>query len=177
MITIPHKLQIIRRQRIRRPRSLQLLAVLVALALGLLGLPLIALPASAAAATPTFQQVRAKEITTGTVNSLAFNSANTSGNLIVVYLTWTNANSVSVTDTRNGDVYTSVEPRTTWGTSSNRSSQVFYAKNIAGGSNTVRATFATAITSWAECTSTSTPGSTKWTRWTSAPSTRAPRQR
>ena len=30
------------------------------------------------------------------------------------------------------------------------SSQVFYAKNIAGGANTVQATFATAITSWGD---------------------------
>ena len=107
---------------------------------------LIASPASAAS-TPTFKQVRAKEITSGTVNSLAFNSANTAGNLIVVYVAWTNTNTASVSDTR-GNVYTSAGARTTWGATSTSSSQVFYAKNIAGGSNTVRATFATSITSW-----------------------------
>ncbi len=85
--------------------------------------------------------MRAAEVTSGTLNSLAFSSANTAGNLIVVYLTWTNTNSVSITDTR-GNVYTNVGTRTTWGASSNASSQVFYAKNIAGGANTVRATFA-----------------------------------
>ena len=149
MITLPHKVQTIRPQRIQRPRSVQVLAVLVAVALGLLGVPLTTITARAAAATPTFKQVRAAEITSGTLNSLAFSSANTAGNLIVVYLTWTNTNSVSVTDTR-GNVYTNVGTRTTWGASSNESSQVFYAKNIAGGANTVRATFATAITSWAD---------------------------
>jgi glucose/arabinose dehydrogenase/chitodextrinase len=149
MITLPHKMQTTRRQRVGHPRSVQLLAVLIAVALGLLGLPLIALPASAAAATPTFEQVRAKEITTGTFNSLAFNSANTAGNLIVVYLAWSNTGSVSISDTR-GNAYTSAGSLTTWGASSNRSSQVFYAKNVAGGANTVRATFDTAITSWAD---------------------------
>ena len=148
MITSSRNGQNIRRAHIRRPRFRRAVAVIVAVTLSLLGLSLTASPASAAA-TPTFTQVRAKEITSGTLNSLAFNSANTAGNLIVVYLTWTNTNSVSVTDTR-GNVYTSVGSRTTWGASSNRSSQVFYAKNIADGSNTVRATFTTAISSWAD---------------------------
>jgi hypothetical protein len=132
----------------RRSGTLRAIAALAAAILGLLGLPLIA-PTASAAATPAFKQARAKEITSGSLNSLAFNSANTAGNLIVVYLAWSNTNSVSLTDTR-GNVYTSVGSRTTWGASSNSSSQVFYAKNIAGGSNTVRATFATAISSWAD---------------------------
>jgi hypothetical protein len=132
----------------RRSGTLRAIAALAAATLGLLGLPLIA-PTASAAATPAFKQARAKEITSGSLNSLAFNSANTAGNLIVVYLAWSNTNSVSLTDTR-GNVYTSVGSRTTWGASSNSSSQVFYAKNIAGGSNTVRATFATAISSWAD---------------------------
>ncbi len=89
-----------------RPWFRRALALLVTTALGLLGLPIFA-PSASAAATPTFKQVRAKEITSGTLNSLAFNSANTAGNLIVVYLVWTNSGSVSVTDTR-GNVYTSV---------------------------------------------------------------------
>ena len=104
----------IRRFYIRRLGFRRAAALLVAVTLGFLGLPLIASPADAASATPTFTQVRAKEITSGTLNSLAFNSANTAGNLIVVYLTWTNTDSVSVTDTR-GNAYTSVGSRTTWG--------------------------------------------------------------
>jgi hypothetical protein len=117
--------------------------------IGLLSLSLF--PSSAGAATATFKQVNAKEIKSGTINSAAFKSANTAGNLIVVYVAWTNTSSVSVTDTR-GNVYASVESPTTWGPSANRSSQLFYARNIAGGSNTVRATFATAISSpgWAD---------------------------
>jgi hypothetical protein len=121
---------------------------LVAVTLALLSVPLI--PSPARAATATFKQVAAKEIKSGKINSLAFNKANTAGNLIVVYLAWTNTKSVKVTDTRH-NAYKSVEKGpTTWG--SNRSSQVFYATNIAGGSNTVRATFADAIKSggWAD---------------------------
>ncbi len=130
-----------------RPWFRRALALLVTTALGLLGLPIFA-PSASAAATPTFKQVRAKEITSGTLNSLAFNSANTAGNLIVVYLVWTNSGSVSVTDTR-GNVYTSVGSPHDVG-ELNNSSQVFYAKNVAGGSNTVRASFATAISSSAD---------------------------
>jgi hypothetical protein len=140
--------QITLRAQVWRPRYL--VAVFVAAILGLVALPLIASPARAA--TATFKQVSAREIKSGTVNSLTFNSANTAGNLIVVYLAWTNKNTVSVEDT-NGNEYSSVGlDRTTWGPNSSRSSQVFYAKNITGGANTVRATFATAISSqgWAD---------------------------
>src|SRR5262249_31120220 len=41
-------------------------------------------PTSAAPATPQFVQAGAKEVTSGTTNSLAFSSGNTTGNLIVV---------------------------------------------------------------------------------------------
>ncbi len=99
----------------------------------------------AEAATPTFVQVRAKEVTSGTTNSLAFSSANTSGNLIVVYVLWNNTAGVTLSDSR-GNGYASAAARTTWG--SNWSSQVFYARNIAAGSNTVTARFATAINSF-----------------------------
>ena len=132
------------RIQVRRPRSL--IAVLVAATLGLLSVPLI--PFHASAATATFKQVNANEIKSGSDNSLAFKSNNTAGNLIVVYLVWTNTGSVSVEDNRRNK-YTSVGERATWG--SNRSSQVFFASNIAAGSNTVQAKFTTAIKSpgWA----------------------------
>jgi glucose/arabinose dehydrogenase len=99
-----------------------------------------------AAATPTFVQTKAKQVTSGTTNALAFTNANTAGNLIVVYVIWSNTDPVSLSDSR-ANSYTSAVGRTTWGT--NWSSQVFYARNIAAGSNTVRATFATAISSFA----------------------------
>jgi hypothetical protein len=103
-----------------------------------------AAPASAEPATPQFVQALAKEVTSGTTNSLAFSSGNTAGNLIVVYAIWSNTNSSSVSDS-GGNAYAAAA-RTTWGT--NWSAQVFYAKNITGGSNTVTVTFATAVNSF-----------------------------
>jgi hypothetical protein len=120
----------------------------VAATLGLLSVPLISSHASAA--TATFKQVNANEIKSGSDNKLAFKSANTAGNLIVVFLAWTNTSSVSVTDLQGNEYKKVGDQPTTWG--SNRSSQVFYASNIAGGSNTVQAKFTTAIKSpgWAD---------------------------
>ena len=136
---IPHCVPTALRTQGRRPRSL--VAVLVAVALGLLTLPLVPSPAQAAAAT--FKQLDADEIQSGKFNSLTFNEANTAGNLIVVYLAWTNTDSVQIVDS-NQNQYQSVDLPTRWGPRLSRSSQVFYAANIAGGANTVRATFATA---------------------------------
>ena len=99
-----------------------------------------------AAATPAFVQTRVQEVNSGTSDSLAFTGANTAGNLIVAYVIWSNTSTVTLSDSK-GNSYISAAGRTTWG--SNWSSQVFYAKGIAGGTNTVTATFATAIGSWA----------------------------
>ncbi len=82
-------------------------------------------------------------MTSGTTNSLAFNSANTAGNLIVVYVLWSNTGAVTVSDSK-GNAYSSVGTATKWNNNA-FSSQVFYAKNVLGGANTVTATFATAI--------------------------------
>ena len=79
----------------------------------------------------------------GTVNSLAFSSNNTAGNLIVVYAVWGNTQPVTLTDTA-GNSYASAAPATRWNNGA-WSSQVFYAKSVAGGANTVRATFSQAI--------------------------------
>ena len=84
-------------------------------------------------------------MTSGTTASLAFSKANTAGNLIVVYVVWDNPGTVKVSDTR-GNTYTAATARQTCG--STWSAQVFYASNILGGSNTVKATFGTAITSF-----------------------------
>jgi glucose/arabinose dehydrogenase len=111
-------------------------------------LGLLAVPSPAQAATPAHVQSRAKEISSGTVNSLAFSNANTAGNLIVVYLIWNTASTVTLSDTK-GNVYAAAAPVTRWNNNT-WSSQVFYAKNIAAGTNTVRATFATSITAWAD---------------------------
>jgi hypothetical protein len=62
-------------------RAVPTLVGLVLLAGGLAGVLALS---GAQAATSSFVQGRAKEITSGATNSLAFNSANTAGNLIVV---------------------------------------------------------------------------------------------
>ena len=77
-------------------------------AVGLLALPAVD------AATGTFVQARQKQITSGTVNSLAFTNPNTAGNLIVVYVAWNNTGPVALSDSR-GNTYTSVAPATAWG--------------------------------------------------------------
>ena len=100
--------------------------------------------AEAASATPTFEQANAQEITSGTTNSVAFTSPTTSGNLIVVYVAWGNTGSVTLSDTQ-GNTYLSAQAVTTWGTSTAWRAQVLYAKNIAGGANTVTATFSQSV--------------------------------
>ena len=84
-------------------------------------------------------------MTSGTTASLAFSKANTARNLIVVYVVWDNPGTVKVTDTK-GNTYKAATSRKTFG--NNWSAQVFYASNIPGGSNTVKVTFGTAITSF-----------------------------
>ena len=106
------------------------------------GLPV----ASAAAppATPTFQQANAREITSGTVNSVPFPNSNAAGNLIVVYAVWGNTGSVTLSDTA-GNTYVSAQAATTWGSGNGSRAQVFYAKNVAGGANTVTGTFSSSV--------------------------------
>jgi prepilin-type N-terminal cleavage/methylation domain-containing protein len=90
-----------------------------------------------------FVQTKAEKADSPTTNSVPFDRPNTAGNLIVAYVVWDNPDAVnSVTDTRN-NVYAPVSPSVPLG--ANASAQVFYAKNVAGGSNTVTATFATGV--------------------------------
>jgi glucose/arabinose dehydrogenase/chitodextrinase len=98
------------------------------------------------ALTPAFVQARAREITSGTTNSLAFNSANAAGNLVVVYAVWSNTGSAAISDSR-GNTYASAQAVTRW-QANQWSAQVFYARNVAAGANTVTATFGTAIASF-----------------------------
>ena len=108
-------------------------------------IPSIVSLSQANAASTAFVQGGDTQVGSGTTASLAFSSANTSGNLIVVYVVWDNPGTVTVSDTR-GNIYTAATARQTWG--SNWSAQAFYASNILGGSNTVKATFGTAIKSF-----------------------------
>ena len=94
---------------------------------------------------PAFVQGASNQIGGGTTDPVAFAQANTTGNLIVAFVVWDNSGAATVADS-NGNIYAPATARTTWG--SGWSAQTFYAKNIAGGGNTVTATFATGITSF-----------------------------
>ena len=102
-------------------------------------------PSVASAATPAYVQGASAQVGSGTTASVAFPGANTAGNLIVVYVLWDNPGTVTVSDTK-GNTYTPGTARQTWGT--NWSSEVFYVSNVLGGTNTVKATFGTALTSF-----------------------------
>jgi chitodextrinase len=98
------------------------------------------------AAVPTFIQRRDLQVTSGNSVTVTFPSPNTAGNLIVAYVVWDNSGSVSLSDTRGNAYVGAIGPTKYSGDRTN--AQIFYAKNIAGGTNTVKATFATAITAW-----------------------------
>jgi outer membrane protein assembly factor BamB len=102
-------------------------------------------PPRAYAASTAFVQGRDTLVTSGTTAKLAFNHANTAGDLIVVYVVWDNPGTVKVSDTR-GNTYKAATARKTFGNS--WSAQVFYASSIHGGPDKVTATFGTAITSF-----------------------------
>ena len=96
--------------------------------------------------TPAFVQQNSNKITRGTTNRVAFPFANTAGDLIVAYVIWDNSGSVSLSDSK-GNVYMSAVGPTKW-SGDRTNAQIFYAKNIAGGANTVTVRFSTGITSW-----------------------------
>jgi hypothetical protein len=81
-------------------------------------------------------------ITGGSV-SVTFKKPTTAGNLIVAYVVWDNAGSVSVTDSAGDTFASAIGP--TQATGDPSSAQIFYAANIAGGPDTVTASFATGI--------------------------------
>jgi glucose/arabinose dehydrogenase len=124
-----------------QPRTVLSLIAAVAMLLGVL----VGVSVKPASAAPQFVQAMSKRVTSGTTDSPVFASPNTAGNLIVVYAVWSNAGSASVSDSA-GNTYSPATARTTW--ASSWSAQVFYAKNVAGGGNTVTTTFATAVNSF-----------------------------
>jgi hypothetical protein len=84
-----------------------------------------------------------------TASSVTFSSNNTAGNLIILALDWNSqaVSVLSVTDTK-GNVYSAAAPPVN-GDSGNLGSwrdQIFYAKNIGGGANTVNVEFSGAVT-------------------------------
>jgi chitodextrinase len=98
------------------------------------------------AGSPAFVQVRDAEIRSGTNVSVTFRSPNAAGNLIVAYAVWDNSGSVSITDTRGNRYLSAIGPSKYSQDKAN--AQVFYAKNVAAGANTVTATFQRAISAY-----------------------------
>jgi len=93
---------------------------------------------------PRFVQLRYLQIASGSSISTTLRRANKAGNLIVVYVVWDNSGSVSLTDSRGNTYVSAVGPTQSGGDGSN--AQIFYAKDIFSGANTVTANFETAIT-------------------------------
>jgi chitodextrinase len=92
-----------------------------------------------AAGVPTFVQKGDTQISSGSRSSVTFSNSNTAGNLIVAYVVWDNSYPVSVSDARGNSYVSAIGPTRYSGGQAR--AQIFYARNIAGGSNTVTATF------------------------------------
>ena len=105
----------------------------------------VAVVASSAAATPPkFLQRRFGRITAGASVSATFKRANRAGNLIVAHVVWDNAGAVTLTDSRGNRYVGAAGPTQAAGDPG--SSQVFYARDVGAGTNTVTAAFATPTT-------------------------------
>lgn len=96
-----------------------------------------------AAKNKQFVRKAVGRIKTGSSVIATFAKPNNSGHLLVAYVVWDNTDAVTISDSA-GNTYTSAIGPTTNG---GQSSQVFFAANVNGGSNTVTASFATAIAS------------------------------
>jgi chitodextrinase len=94
---------------------------------------------------PSFVQSNENQISSGTSVSVSFNAAASAGNTIVVYVIWDNTKSVTLTDSR-GNTFNSVGAPVLWG--SGNSAQIFYASGIAGGTDSVTATFRNSISNF-----------------------------
>jgi chitodextrinase len=113
------------------------------LAVSVAALSALPLPRAAHATQRAFVQKRYFQVTSGNSVSVTFRKPNVAGNLIVAYVVWDNGGAVSLADSRGNTYASAVGP--TQASGDTASAQIFYAPNIAGGSNTVTATFATAI--------------------------------
>jgi beta-lactam-binding protein with PASTA domain len=94
---------------------------------------------------PSFVQVNQNEISSGSSVAVRLNAATKAGNTIVVYAIWDNAGSASVKDSQS-DSFAGVSPAVTWG--NGYSAQIFYATNIAGGTDTVTLAFKQAVSTF-----------------------------
>ncbi len=94
---------------------------------------------------PTFVQQSQTQFSTGSRGTLAFNAATKAGDTIVAYVIWSNTSGVAFQDSL-GDTFASVSGPVNWG--SGFSTQIFYATHIAGGSDSVTATFQKAFSNF-----------------------------
>ncbi len=97
-------------------------------------------PSEGPAATAFVQSASISEFSSGTTDAVTFTRNAKAGNLIAVYVAWTNTTDSlsSVTDSL-GNTYTLVQNPTTLGTQGRAAGA--YSKNILGGPCTVTATF------------------------------------
>jgi trimeric autotransporter adhesin len=102
--------------------------------------------ATVTTAAPSFIQEKDNRVTSGTTSSATFSSPTTAGNLIVVYLIWDNTGAAAVSDSL-GNKYAAAIGSKLW-SNSHYTVQTFYAINSIGGTDTVTATFATAVNSF-----------------------------
>ncbi|PYX51406.1 MAG: hypothetical protein DMG76_32320, partial [Acidobacteria bacterium] len=107
--------------------------------------PLTVTTAAAPQSPPTFVQVNNNQVASGSTVSAAFRSATRSGNAIVAYVIWNNTGAAVLSDS-SGNSFVNVGAPLSWG--GGFSAQVFYATRIAGGADTVTATFRTPVTSF-----------------------------
>jgi chitodextrinase len=125
-------------------RPFRIERLLVALSMAVSGVQAIAHVVHAAVPR-VFVQRKYFQVTSGNSVSLLFRRPNTAGNLIVAYVVWDNNDAVSLADSRGNTYASAIGPTPSGAGAVN--AQIFYAKDIAGGTNTVTANFATAITS------------------------------
>jgi chitodextrinase len=110
----------------------------------LLALNAIVVSASAVQALQrTYIQKSYFAVTSGNSVSVTFKRPTVAGNLIVAYVVWDNGGAVSLADSSGNAYSTAVGP--TQASGDPMSAQIVYAPNIAGGSDTLTATFAATI--------------------------------
>jgi hypothetical protein len=126
-------------------RALLTVVTIAATALGslLLGSP--ASQATASQAAVSFVQEN-HTLTTGATVSVSMVNPTAAGDLLAVYVIWDNTSAATVSDSR-GDLFSAVSPAVRFARGA-ASAQVFYARTIAGGPDTITATFGTPTTSY-----------------------------
>src|SRR5262245_7548938 len=94
------------------------------------------------AAQARLVQKRSARITSGTMASATFLSPNAPGNLIAVSVVWDNAGAVALSDSAGNRYVSAIGPNRD---AAGGAAQVFYARNIMGGANTVTVSFSNPI--------------------------------